>query len=116
MIDGKIIKFGYGDVAIWVDSDHCVAFQQTGEPHEIREHIAGDVELIGEAIYIKFTHMLDCNIFKLHLEGIRNGSDSRIFDFEGYTFDFTNYNEASVDMVERKLSRVIEVYSRLTDY
>ena len=104
MIDGKILKFGYGDIAISARG-LCMEFLPFKPPVKIgtccRELFYNkSIKPIGKTIYIKFDNFEDLAELKNKLEGIRPKNAPKVFEFKGYTFDFSNYNAKSVEVFE----------------
>ena len=115
MIDGNTLKFGYGDLCIGSLSGLMLQIIPFKPPLEIgtacnEAFENGDIETTGDPIYIKFTKLQD---FKELRQKLKDVCTNKIFEFKGYTFDFSNYNEKSVDVVKRKLKDVYETYLRL---
>lgn len=109
MIDGSILKFGYGDIG--VDSDvltQRMSFQQFKPPAKCGDNVSEDVEYIGEEIIMKFSFEDYCEFNKK----LKEVSDRNIstFNFKGYVFDFTNYNEESVRVCKKHLRNAMYMY------
>jgi hypothetical protein len=66
----------------------------------------GDIKPIGEVILIKVANFKDLQELRNKLKNAYIGNDSRIFEFKGYTFDFSNYNEKSVEVCETVLNYI----------
>lgn len=106
MIDGKILKFGYGDIGVsnvWRN----MRFIPFKPPVEIgtdtRPLFAdGSIEAVGEPIMITFETFQDFNELQ---DKLKNVYTQRVFEFKGYTFDFSNYNEKSVEVCNDALRR-----------
>ena len=96
MINGNRLEFGYGDIAVGsyplTQELTFTGFRPPATPGE--SLVDKDLELLTETIKIHIDHYLYGEL-KEKLQGIL---DRRyvIFGFEGYTFDFSNYNEESV--------------------
>lgn len=105
MIDGKIIKAGYGDIAVGNFGWH-IQFTPFKPPLEVGTTVRdlfgnGDIVPTGDTITITLNSDSDFAELKAKLEGVRPKKASKIFEFKGYTFDFSNYNEKSVEVFER---------------
>ena len=103
MIDGKILKFGYGDIAVGCINAN-MTFTPFKPPVEVGTHcydlfINGDITPIGEKVAIRFDSFNDFAELKDKLEGVRTATQ-KVFEFKGYTFDFSNYNVKSVEVVD----------------
>ena len=104
MIDGKILKFGYGDIAVG-----NVGFYMQLTPFKPPVEVGtsckdlfsnGDIIPIGEVVKIKFETFNDFTELKCKLEDVCN-TIQKSFEFKGYTFDFSNYNKVSIEVVEQ---------------
>ena len=118
MINGKILKFGHGDIAI-EQSCASIKFTPFKPPVEIgtccRELFHnGDIEPIGETITVKFDNFSDFAELKDKLEGVRPVNASKVFEFKGYTFDFSNYNVKSVEVFDSIRYAVYMEYLKLS--
>ena len=96
MIIGKVIKFGYGDVLLGANPWYGrMTFEAIKPPlipgQQVDRELYGQLE-IGVKIDI---YESDCwelhNLFKTVNE------DNKIVEYQGYTFDFSNYNQLSVN-------------------
>lgn len=109
MIDGKVLKFGYGDIAI--DSDALaqkISFQQFETPIKCGEDVPKDMKYVGEEIILQISYEEYCEL----IEQLNNVLSKNIFTFEfkGHVFDFTNYNEESVKACKKYLCSIMCVY------
>ena len=104
MIDGKILKFGYGDIAVGhkFTNMQLIPFKPPVEiGSDCNDLFAnGDITPIGEVVMIRFNSFQDFAEFKDKLEGVRSATVSKVFEFKGYIFDFSNYNVKSVEVVD----------------
>lgn len=110
MINANRLEFGYGDIAVGsypiTQELTFTGFRPPGVPGE--SLVDKDIEILTETIKIHIT--LDSySELKKKLRGIL---DRRyvIFGFEGYTFDFSNYNEGSVKACIHNLDNAISNY------
>lgn len=110
MIDGKTLKFGYGDIVVDADPfTRSMVFQQFRPPGKCGDDIVvTDVDLIGEMITIKIGYKDYENLDEL-FNKVRAREISE-FTFKEYTFDFTNYNEKSVEACKRELVKIMKFY------
>lgn len=113
MIDGKVIKAGYGDIAVGNFGWH-IQFTPFKPPLEVGTTCSdlfdsGDIVPTGKTITITLNSDSDFAELKAKLTGVRPKNAPKIFEFKGYTFDFSNYNEKSVDVFE-KARRAAHVY------
>ena len=111
MIGGKRFMFGYGDISIGVNPvTRQMCFQQFKPPAEVGDKVIEDkVDWIGERIYIEIgcyeeyqelCRLLDSAKSKKILE----------FTFKDYIFDFSNYNEKSIEACRKHLSNAMSWY------
>ena len=109
--NGRII-FGNGTVSI--GSSYCnniLTFQEMESPIKIGEGVEVTTRFIGEMIKIKMTltDYQDLNNLLNHIE------KQPCFSFKGYLFDFSNYNEKSVEVVKRHarnaISRLVQMFA-----
>lgn len=117
MIKGKVIKLGYGDVAVG-NIGFYMKLTPFKPPVEVgtkcNELFAnGDIKPIGESIMIRFDSFADFTELKDKLESVRPENASKVFEFKGYTFDFSNYNVKSVEIVDRARRAVYMNYLQL---
>ena len=115
MIEGNTLKFGYGDIAVSTKGFNLI-FTPFKPPVEVGTNCfslfkSGEIEAIGEAIYIKFTDLKD---FKELQEKLENVYENKVFEFKEYTFDFTNYNEISVGILEKGRKIIYTRYLELS--
>lgn len=109
MIDGKRFKFGYGDISVGGDPvGREIFFQQFKPPAKCGDNVSPDVEWIGEQISIKIDYEDYKKLGKL-LDDVKSREISE-FTFKDYIFDFTNYNEKSVEVCKKKLSKAVSLY------
>jgi hypothetical protein len=115
MIEGKILKFGYGDIAVQnkFTNMRLVPFKPPVEIgtscHDLFDN--GDIVQVGEAVVIKFDTLNDFTELKEKLRSVRN-TTIKVFEFKGYIFDFSNYNEKSVEVVDSVLHGIYMDYLR----
>lgn len=110
MIDGKRFKFGYGDISVGGDPDaRKIFFQQFKPPAKCGDNVNPDgVEWIGEQIFIKIDYEDYVKLNQL-LDDVKAREISE-FTFKNYVFDFTNYNEKSVEVCKQKSRQAINLY------
>ena len=110
MIDGNVLKFGYGDIA--VGSYNAIMTFQQFKPHGQ----CGDclkygenIEFIGEKIEIKLSYE-EFLVLSLHFESVYKGN-IKVIPFKDYVFDFTNYNQKSVQVCKEHLNNAMRLYT-----
>lgn len=100
MIKDNIIKFGYGDVAVGSCGMGYVSFTNIKPPLECGHSITRDMG-IEYGLSIEIYEDKNWELYEL----IKTVNESNnIVKYKGYTLDFTNYNQKSVDVV-RKYAR-----------
>ena len=100
MIDGNILKFGYGDIVVGSNGlTQRISFQQSKPPAKCGDKVSEEVEYIGEEIVLRISYE-EYREFNEQLKSVLSKEIST-FDFKGYVFDFTNYNEESVKVCKK---------------
>ena len=109
MINGNQIKFGYGDIAVCAyEMIQEIGFQQFEPQQECGSSVnTNAVRFIGETIYIKLCYNSYQEFMKL-LAAVES-KEITSFEFEGYVFDFTNYNEKSIEVCKRNARLAISL-------
>lgn len=108
MIDNNILKFGYGDIAVGSSPAQLIRFQQFKPPEECGNYVSNNVEFIGKEIIISLTYE-DYRNLKDKLKEVKSRNIS-LFEFKGYIFNFTNYNEKSVEVCEKHMEDAMKWY------
>lgn len=106
MFKDKTIKFGYGTVL--VNSDEYfreVTLKYIKPPKEVGEIIL-DNKSFTVLDEIVFEFGKDMLLFYEELKQIT--PENTVLEFRGYKFDFSNYNEKSVEVVLRGFKRAIQ--------
>ena len=114
MIDGKVLKFGYGDISVRA-CGFAMTFTPFNPPVDVGTNARGPfaskaVQPIGETISIKFKDFKDFAELTQNLRMACFDEAFRVFKFKGYTFDFSNYNEKSVGVVDSVLCCVYQTF------
>ena len=110
MINGNRLKFGYGDICVRSDGlTQRISFQQFKPPAECGGNVPEDVEYIGEEVILQISYEEYCE-FNKQLKSVLSNSIST-FSFKGYIFDFTNYNEESVNVCKKHSESAMYSYS-----
>ena len=110
MIKDKTIIFGYGSVAVSSEM-YCnfIAFYEMIRPEVCGTILKpGNIEAAGKGIMIELTPFT-YNEYIEKLEAIDKNFGG-IFEFGGYTFDFTKYNINSVEACRNHARRAIAKY------
>lgn len=109
MINGKRLKFGYGDISVGaIPTRREIFFQQFKPPATCGDNVSPDVEWIGEQIFIEIDYEDYKKLGKL-LDKVETRKISK-FTFKKYIFDFTNYNEKSVEVCRQKSNEAMRFY------
>lgn len=109
-IENKIICFGYGDVQVG-STWSVIKFRGFKPPVEIGTIITDEViednnlEYITEPIAINFATIEELINFKKLVEDI-DGNNNICFEYCGYTFDFSNYNQKSIEVVLYHIGKI----------
>jgi hypothetical protein len=100
IVNNKLV-FGYGDIA--VGQHWCgLAFTQIKPPTEIGSSIHRDDSSLDKETERKIViRPCDIDILGRLLDSVTN--DNPVFKFNGFIFDFTLFNQESVNAVRRKL-------------
>lgn len=113
MINGNRIQFGYGDIGVGAGFFGNIELQQFKPAQECGSHVYdAAVEWIGERISVGSGYN-DLVKLKSHLMQVKEQKCFE-FEFDGYIFDFTNYNIQSVQVCIGKTNLAIEQVVRLT--
>lgn len=105
MIQDNVLKFGYGDIAVGFVANE-LTFQYFRPPQEVGSYVRPDkVEWLSEKIRISFNNYNQIMSFSRLL---RQASERKIsvFEYAGYTFDFTNFNSRSFASISENFKYV----------
>lgn len=96
----KTIKFGYGDILVGVNRYiPRMSFTSIKPPVEVGTTVSyndEDIEICGRV------EILEYHIHDLYNLFCTVNEDNKIVKYKDWTFDFTNYNEKSVEVVKKK--------------
>lgn len=108
--DENIIKFGYGDICVGADAcGRAMIFQRFKSPINCGDTVnLESVELIGKEIVIKI-NAKDYREFNELLLKVETKKLDK-FVFKDYIFDFTNYNEKSIEVCKEKSNEAMRLY------
>ena len=111
MINGKVIKFGYGDVGVGSCSiTQRITFQQFKPPEKPGTKLTNDgYEFVGDKILIIIKDENEYSDVMNLLSQVRN-KDISDFEFKGYVFDFSNYNEESIKACKKHIKSAMNMY------
>lgn len=112
MINGNRIQFGYGDIAVTADLFGRIELQQIKPPQECGSRVKWEaVEEKGECIRVGSNYN---DLVKLRAQ-LKQVEEQKCveFEFDGYVFDFTNYNVKSVQVCLKHVDRAIGFIMRL---
>lgn len=93
MIVGNVIKFGYGDIAIFSSQQGWVDFINIKPPQLCGENLL-EVEGVEYGLKIRIE---EDDLFDFLKVMKTVNEDNRVVEYKGYVFDFTNYNQRSVN-------------------
>lgn len=108
MIDGNVIKFGYGDIAVGAMSIlQYMKFTEIKPPHECGTNLdeCDDCEYVSKPICISFDTYDEIKLYKDYIKQVKS-KEILVFEFKSFIFDFTNYNIESVKVCERHINRI----------
>lgn len=109
-MENKIIKFGYGDIQVH-SSWYYISFRQFKPPIEIGTEITDEIiqennfEYITEPISINFKNLEELYDFRKLVKEI--DENHTCFKYRDCTFDFSNYNSKSVEVLLKGI-KVVE--------
>ena len=106
------LAFGHGNIILGVDPFGYIHAYETADSKKCGTN-AVDLDTSKCAHHrIPVDSIADCTTLQKKMSNIENRiCDS--FDFKGYTFDFTNYNEESVAVVRQTIEKSVILYTRL---
>lgn len=114
-INNKIFYFGFGDILVNSCEMPFIRFTGIVPPLEIGtvvdQDTLADLDSATETIEIKFDSLKEAYNFKHMLERVSIFNSS--FEYGGYTFDFSNYNELSIQVLLTHINSVITSFVRL---
>ncbi|WP_088363163.1 hypothetical protein [Bacillus cereus] len=99
MIENTVLKFGYGTMSIGADSfTSTLQIFHIQPPGTIGEYINNkDVQIIDS---IFFRYDSSSGDMKAFIQELQNTTPEKPFvQFRGYTFDFTNFNPRSIEVL-----------------
>lgn len=104
MITGNVLKFGFGDISVGVNKlQQRISFQNIKPPQEIGTNVEDD-SLYGERIIFAETYPYE--FYKLIKTVNEN---NRVVEYKGYVFDFTDYNQDSVNVVLKYAKEMVNI-------
>lgn len=116
MIEGNILKFGFGSIAVGHDMDNY----SLRISHTLDNGPVGNTldERIGDIVYIGFPFGDDFVLLENQLRTV--SEENPLFHFRGYVFDFSHYNPVSVQMVIKRIDiiksiRYIGLFEKLSE-
>lgn len=103
MIEGKVIKFGFGTIVISGDDfTKVLTLSYIEPPKEVGGLIRESILPIEE---VKFKYNKDMEKFYEDLKMV--DEENCKIEFRGFTFDFTEYNTKSVNALMVRVKKVI---------
>lgn len=111
MIHDKVIEFGYGDVGVGANVLlQNITFQNIAPPDVCGNAIDPNTsKYIGTPIEIHLDYQKYTDFVNL-LNLVKEKAISQ-FEFDGYTFDFTNFNIESVNVCTKKATAALSLYT-----
>ena len=109
MINENTIIFGHGDIE--VSSSICgLTFYELTEPMKIgiydEELIVLKRNTMKSSVFIPLLTLHECSKFSILLEKVERREINR-FTFCGYIFDFSKFNNESIDVCKKNLDNII---------
>ena len=107
MIDGEIIRFGSGDIAVGSGFDMFgrLCFHQIKPPQEVGVRVtSGEVEYIGNPIV--FEGYEEISELAQKAKRVKSG-EMLTFECFGYIFDFSEGDPRSIDVVIKHADRAL---------
>lgn len=109
-VEKKIIYFGHGDIQVSSGIGPTITFtgfKDTITPgtiitDEVVEN--KNIEFITKPIKIVFTTMEELNYFKTLVDEI-DMINCTYFEYHGYIFDFSNYNQNSINVIYKSIEK-----------
>lgn len=110
MIIRNIFKFGYGDISVHSNGiEQVIRFREFKPPGECGECLLSkDIEYTSDEIILDISYEDYCEL-RQKIKYVLD-KETFVFEFKGYIFDFSNYNEASVKVVSRNLENAMSGY------
>lgn len=109
MINENRLAFGFGDIGVGANSLlYQITFQSFKPPTEVGGIVPDGVEYYDDKITIKLTYEKYNLLRKYADEVLQRKRDTFVFD--GYTFDFSFYKEASVNVLLDFLYKAMKNY------
>jgi len=109
MIEGNVLKFGYGDIGVYCDHLGRLVFSQLKTRYRCGAENFSRSD-IGEGLCISLDYK-DYKTLDLYLKSV--SGEVKKFEFKDYIFDFTNYNEDSVKVVRTEARKAINKFLSL---
>lgn len=103
-MENKTIYFGYGDVVVG-NYLNAIGFTEIEPPVEVGSSLSVETTIqtaTGPEITIAFNNIESFTDFKNAIKTI-NGKDCLQCNYNGYTLDFSNYNQKSIEIILDKL-------------
>lgn len=111
MIEGNVLKFGYGDIAVGASPlKQVITFQQFKPPANCGEIIdTENVEFTSDVLEMHLRDLKECIRFVAMLDWVKSGK-GHTFGFNNLMFDFANYNEKSIKVC------MVRAYDAMEEY
>lgn len=110
MIEGTVLKFGYGDIAVGSNAlTQTITFQQFKPSEKCGRNVPKDAEYIGDEIRLDIFSYDEYEKLEVLLKAVQKKALFK-FMFKGYEFNFENYNPESVNVCLRNLNFAMGFY------
>ena len=107
-MENKTIYFGYGDVLV-TNYLYSIGFAEIKPPVEVGSSVSEEIAkqtATGPEIVIGFNNIVSLADFKNAIKSI-NGKDCLQCTYNGYTLDFSNYNQKSIKIILNTLEKIV---------
>ena len=105
MIEGNILRFGHGDISITADIiTNTINFKQISTQLECGTVSPKDINYTDNIINIRINDFDEYYEFYKCLREVNKRNITQ-FTFKDYVFNFNNYNEKSIIVIEKYLNK-----------
>ena len=105
MIEENILRFGYSDISVRADiMTNTISFKQITTELECDTISSKDVNYTDNIINIRINDFDEYYEFYKCLKEVNKRNITQ-FTFKDYVFNFNNYNEKSIIVIEKNLTK-----------
>jgi len=106
MIKGDNIYFGHGTIAVGADA-YCLTLSTIRPPQEVGSSLEGvEVEYLEKiSIHMEYN---DCIVLQKLLSNVSD--QNNIVKFKDYVFNFEEFNSKSVDVLNKHIKDILNLY------